>query len=222
MDKDRNEIYMEQDKIVAAWCGRFDDINKTHERLELIIEWYNAWTIVENNISHFIRHMISRKLQKYLVPKSQITFLKELGSNTNVFQDYGWKNTGTLFKNHMLSYLIEYLREEIDVETKEDGTIVKRRYGIERIPDIMAMTEMANYNDGVNVDRLVALAALISFAKVQQASRGYRKRIEHINQKPLQKSDNLFKLSSSAFRHIGKSSSSSGTNLSRNPFKNIR
>jgi hypothetical protein len=222
IDKDRSEIFMEQDKIVAAWCGRFDDINKTHERLELIIEWYNAWTIVENNISHFIRHMMSRKLQKYLVPKSQITFLKELGSNTNVFQDYGWKNTGTLFKNHMLSYLIEYLREEIDVETKEDGTIVKRRYGIERIPDIMAMTEMANYNEGVNVDRLVALAALISFAKVQQASRGYRKRIEHINQKPLQKSDNLFKLSSSAFRHIGKSSSSSKTNLPRNPFKNIR
>jgi hypothetical protein len=122
----------------------------------------------------------------------------------------------------MLSYLIEYLREEIDVETKEDGTIVKRRYGIERIPDIMAMTEMANYNDGVNVDRLVALAALISFAKVQQANRGYRKRIEHINQKPLQKSENLFKLSSSAFRHIGKSSSSSGMKLSRNPFKNIR
>ena len=38
-------------KIVAAWCGRFDDINRTHERLELIIEYYNAWTLVENNIS---------------------------------------------------------------------------------------------------------------------------------------------------------------------------
>lgn len=222
IDKDRSEIFMEQDKIVAAWCGRFDDINKTHERLELLIEWYNAWTIVENNISHFIRHMMSRKLQKYLVPKSQITFLKELGANTNVFQDYGWKNTGTLFKNHMLSYLIEYLKEEIDVETKEDGTIVKRRYGVERIPDIMAMVEMENYQDGVNVDRLVALAALISFAKVQQASRGYRKRVEHINQKPLQKSENLFKLSNSPFRHIGKGSSSSGMKPSRSPFKNIR
>jgi hypothetical protein len=29
------ETYIEQDKIVAAWCGRFDDINKTHQRLEL-------------------------------------------------------------------------------------------------------------------------------------------------------------------------------------------
>ena len=45
------ETYIEQDKIVAAWCGRFDDITKTHQRLELIIEWYNAWTLIENNIS---------------------------------------------------------------------------------------------------------------------------------------------------------------------------
>ena len=58
------EHFIEKDKIVAAWCGRYDDINKTHEQLELIIEWYNAWTIVENNISLFIQYMISRKKQK--------------------------------------------------------------------------------------------------------------------------------------------------------------
>jgi hypothetical protein len=219
---DSTETFIEQDKIVASWCGRFDDINKTHERLEMLIEWYNAWTVVENNISHFIRHMISRRLQKYLVPKSQISFLKDLGSNTNVFQEYGWKNTGTLFKNHMLSYLIEYLKEEIDQEVKEDGTIVKRKYGIERIPDLMAMVEMENYDDGVNVDRLVSLGALISFAKVQQANRGYRKRVDRIDKKPLQKSDNLFKLNNSPFRHIGTGSPSSKMRPSRNPFKNIR
>ena len=53
------EHFIEKDKIVAAWCGRYDDINKTHEQLEMIIEWYNAWTIVENNISLFIQYMIS-------------------------------------------------------------------------------------------------------------------------------------------------------------------
>lgn len=219
---DTTETFIEQDKIVASWCGRYDDINKTHELLEMIIEWYNAWTIVENNISHFIRHMISRKLQRYLVPKNQISFLKDLGSNTNVFQEYGWKNTGTLFKSHMLSYLIEYLREEIDQEIKEDGTIVKRKYGIERIPDIMAMIEMENYQEGVNVDRLVALAALISFAKVQQANRGYRKRVDRIDGKPLEKSDNLFKLTNSPFRHMGMGSSRGMGRVPRSPFKNIR
>ena len=214
--------YTESDKIVCAWCGRFYDINKTHERLELIIEWYNAWTIVENNISHFINHMIQRKKQKYLVPKNQILFLKDLGSNTNVFQDYGWKNTGTLFKSHMLSYLIEFLKEEIYHETKDDGTIVKTTYGVERIPDIMAFVEMENYGDGVNVDRLVSLAALISFAKVQQANRGYKKRVDNIGSKDLHKSNNLYKLVTSPFRHIGQKNFNSKIRPPRSPFKNIK
>ena len=170
------ETYIEQSKIVAAWCGRFDDINKTHSRLELIIEYYNAWTVIENNISLFIQYMISRKKQKYLVPKSQIMFLKDLGSNRNVFQEYGWKNTGTLFKAHLLSYAIEFVSEELDQETKDDGTVVRTTYGIERIPDPMLIKEMQEYADGVNVDRLVSFAALVSFMKIQESNRGYTKR----------------------------------------------
>ena len=219
------ETYIEPDKIVAAWCGRFDDINKTHQRLETIIEWYNAWTVIENNISLFIQYMISRKKQRYLVPKSQIMFLKDLGSNNSVYQEYGWKNTGTLFKNHLLSYAIEYTKEELDVETKSDGTIVRTKYGIERIPDIMLLKEMAAYSDGVNVDRLVAFCSLVAFMRIQQANRGYAKRvIMDDTAKNLQKSENLFKLNSSPFRHMGRTagSSSGGQNIRRSPFKNIK
>lgn len=213
--------YTESDKIVAAWCGRFDDINRTHERLEMMIEWYKAWTIVENNISHFINYMIQKKKQKYLVPKNQILFLKDLGSNTNVFQEYGWKNTGTLFKSHMLSYLIEFLKEEIYHETKDDGTIVKTVWGVERIPDIMAFVEMENYDDGVNVDRLVSLAALIAFAKVQQANRGYKKRVDQMTPKNLQKSNNLYKVSYSPFKNIGMGNKNSNQRPLRSGFKNL-
>ena len=219
------ETYIEPDKIVAAWCGRFDDINKTHQRLETIIEWYNAWTVIENNISLFIQYMISRKKQKYLVPKSQIMFLKDLGSNNSVYQEYGWKNTGTLFKAHLLSYAIEYTKEELDVETKSDGTIVRTKYGIERIPDIMLLKEMGAYSDGVNVDRLVAFCALVAFMRIQQANRGYAKRVIMDDAaKNLQKSENLFKLNSSPFRHMGRTSGSSsgGQNVKRSPFKNIK
>lgn len=222
IDTDQSSTVVEHDKIVAAWCGRFDDITKTHERLEMIIEWYNAWTVVENNVSLFIQYMIGKRKQRYLVPKDQMLFLKDLGSNKNVFQDYGWKNTGTLFKANMLSYLIEFLKEEIDVETKTDGTIVRTTYGIERIPDPMAMVEMQSYTEDLNVDRLVSLAALIAFAKVQQANRGIRKRVEILDKKHLQKSENLYKLNNSPFRHIGMGSGSFGKRPPRNPFKNIR
>jgi len=217
------ETYIEQGKIVAAWCGRYDDINQTHKQLELIMEWYNAWTLVENNISLFIQYIISRRKQRYLVPKSQIMFLKDLGSNANVFQEYGWKNTGTLFKAHLLSYAIEFTKEELDQELKADGTVVRTTYGIERIPDPMLIKEMREYADGVNVDRLVSFAALVSFMKIQESNRGYTKRtIMDDTAKNLQKSENLFKLNKSPFRHMGHGGNSVNTGFKRSAFKNIK
>jgi hypothetical protein len=217
------ETYIEQGKIVAAWCGRYDDINRTHQMLELIIEWYNAWALVENNISYFIQYMISRKKQRYLVPKSQILFLKDLSANGNVYQEYGWKNTGTLFKAHMLSYAIEYTKEELDIETKPDGTIVRTKYGIERIPDPMLIREMQEYADGVNVDRLVSFAALVSFMKIQESNRGYLKRqITDDSAKNLQKSENLFKLNKSPFRHMGNGIKNTMGGFRKSAFKNFK
>lgn len=196
------ETYLEHEKIVASWCGRFDDLKRTHERLELLIEMYNAWTIIENNISLFIQYMISKRKQKYLVPKDQIMFLKELSANANVYQEYGWKNTGTIFKTNLLSYGIDYLTEELDHETKPDGTIVKTVYGIERIPDIMLLREMAAYVDGLNVDRLIAFTSLVTFAKIQYSNKGYSKRREQ-EDGSLQKPSNYAKLSIRPFRNIG-------------------
>jgi hypothetical protein len=220
---DKITNYVDRDKIVATWCGRFDDINKTHERLELLIEYYNAWTIVENNVSLFIQYMISQRKQKYLVPKDMILFLKELGANKSVYQDYGWRNTGTIFKTNLLSYGIQFLQEELDIETETDGTITKIHYGIERIPDPMLLKEMLAYEDGVNVDRLVTFCALAAFAKVQQSNRGLQKRVEVENDK-LENSQKFSKLSMrSPFRHMGNPGSNvGGMNKPRSAFKNLK
>ena len=216
------EHFIEKDKIVASWCGRYDDINKTHEQLELIIEWYKAWTIIENNISLFIQHMIARKKQKYLVPKQQILFLKDLGSNRTVYQEYGWKNTGTLFKSHLISYAIEFIREQIDEETDNKGEIIDITLGVERIPDIMLLKEMMAYFPGLNVDRLVAFSALIAFAKVQQSNRGYAKRTERDDDN-LEKSKNLYKLKYNPFRNLGKNTGLvSNKRIKKFPFKNFK
>ena len=219
VEADTVNSYVEGDKIVASWCGRFDDIKQTHERLENIIEFYNAWTLVENNVSLFIQYMMMKRKQKYLVPKDQILFLKEITSNKAVYADYGWKNTGTLFKSHLLSYAIEYLQEKLDEEIDEDGNIVRTKFGVERIPDIMLLREMQAYRDGLNVDRLVAFSALVAFAKIQQTNRGYVKRVIRDDGK-LEKSDKLSKFNNSPFRHMGKSVLPVG--MKRSPFKNFK
>ena len=215
------EQFIEKDKVVAAWCGRFDDINKTHERLEMIIEWYNAWTLVENNISLFIQHMIARKKQRYLVPKQQILFLKDLGSNRTVYQEYGWKNTGTLFKSHLISYAIEFLREVIDEETDVNGVVINQTLGVERIPDPMLIKEMLAYYPGLNVDRLVAFGALIAFVRIQQSNRGYSKRRES-EDNSLVNSEKFSKLKYSPFKNIGTKKSNNRSRPSRSGFKNYK
>ena len=218
------ETFIEKDKIVASWCGRYDDINKTHEQLEMIIEWYKAWTIVENNISLFIQHMIAKRKQKYLVPKQQVLFLKDLGSNRTVYQEYGWKNTGTLFKNHLISYAIEYIREAIDEELDDNGEVISQTFGIDRIPDPMLLTEMSQYYPGLNVDRLVAFSALVAFAKVQQSNRGYLKRKEQDKSaNNLDNSRNLYKLSMNPFKNLGRGKKNMGSKkFKKSPFKNIK
>jgi hypothetical protein len=218
--------HFERDAIVASWCGRFDDLQKTHERLEMMIEWYNAWTLVENNVSLFIQYMISKRKQKYLVPKDQIPFLKELSSNANVFSTYGWKNTGTLFKTHLISYGIQFLQEELDIQTSTEGEVMKTHYGVERIPDPMLLEEMKQYQPGLNVDRLVSFCALVAFAQIQQNNRGRTTRVEITTDK-LENTQKLSKLSMrSPFRHMGSNLGSlnkSALNAPpRNAFKNIK
>jgi len=219
----KSETFVEGDKIVCSWAGRFDDINDTHKRLELIIKWYSAWTLVEANVSLFILYMISNRLQKYLVPKSEMVFLKELGYNKTTHQEYGWKNTGTIFSRNLLTYLIEFLKEKVYEETNDAGDVIKTTFGITRVPDFMALEEMSQYEHGLNVDRLIALSALISFVKLQNANKGYIKKIETEDNKHLENSDKIYKFNRSApFKNLGTGKSAFGKNKNRNPFRRMK
>jgi len=218
-----SKTYIEGDKVVCTWAGRFDDINKTHERLELIIEWYMAWTLVEANVSLFIVHMIAQRKQKYLVPKSEMVFLKEHSSNMTTFQEYGWKNTGELFIKNLLPYLIAFLKEEIYFETDVEGNKINIVYGITRIPDTMAHEEMLQYEHGLNVDRIINLSALVAFVKLQTANKGYKKRIETEDRDYLDNSDKMYKLNTrSPFKNIGHGNSSAIKKQNRSPFRKLR
>lgn len=212
--------FLEEGKLVAEWCGRFDDPQKNHERCELLIELYNAWTVVENNVTNFIQHMIEKHKQKYLVPADQMFFNKDLSSSGNVYQKYGWTNNGKTFTEHFLNYAVDFCKEELKHETKTDGTIVKTTYGIERIPSIMLLKEMEAYTDGLNVDRLVSWAALVAFSKMQRANRGYKKIVENLDKKKADKPD--YSHVSTPFRHMGNPKTTGGPKIVRNPFKNIR
>jgi hypothetical protein len=221
----RGHTHIEGDKLVCAWAGRYDDVNDTHKELEHIIRWYNAWTIVEINVSLFVLHMVHHNLQRYLVPKNQMVFLKELGHNKGTHQEYGWKNTGNIFDANLLTYLIKFIKEKIHEETDNNGTVIETTFGLQRIPDLMACEEMLQYEPGLNVDRLISLAALISFVYIQRANTGYKKRVETEKQDIFDKSDKISNLNKTRtpFNNFGGNRSrGSMKGPSRNPFKNLK
>lgn len=172
-----NKTYIEGDKLVAEWVGRYDDVNDTNEQMSLLIEYYNAWGISERNKPSLNTHMRLKNRQKYLASADEMLF--DADSSQEPSKYYGWvKGTGTWSK--IIRYGIEALSEELeDAWTDEDtGIITPTRYGVERIPFINLLREMQSYQEGVNADRIVAYCALITFAKLQQAKQRSLKRVE--------------------------------------------
>lgn len=173
--------FMEGDKLVCEWVGRYDDPNETNENLSLIIEYYNAWGISENNKTSFNNYMILKKRTRHLAMASEMLFDKELGLTQNVSQKFGWSKTGSneggIWKK-LLEYGVNFLSEELGEDRDAEGKVIKVRYGVERIPFIWLLKEMQAYQSKGNYDRLISYCALIAFAKIQQAAQGIKKRVE--------------------------------------------
>lgn len=187
VSEEGTEAYVMQPQLVACWTGRLENVDKTNERAMLLAEWYNARIICENNISTFINHAIKHKQSHRLMTKNELLFLKELNYNNTVMQEYGWRNTGDLFRNHMVSYLIQFMKEEAGEEPlpmkekAEDGTmrtVTRKVYGVERIPDALLLDEIDGFENDKNTDRLVAVAALVTYLYIRTANYGYQKMVE--------------------------------------------
>lgn len=220
----KTEIVQEGDKIVCVWTGRYDQIEDTHEQLIKIILWYKAWTLVENNVSLLIDEMKRRNLQRYLVPKQQFQFGKEFESQQSThFYEYGWRNTGDIFERILKNYLLKFLTEIIYKDVDDEGNVIKIIKGIVRVKDVMALKEMMAYFKGLNVDRLITLAALVTFVKLQESHK--RGNLSHVNQtedeENLENSIKNSNLKTSPFKNVG-SSNHTGYRKKGNIFNKLR
>jgi hypothetical protein len=150
---------------VAWYTGRMDDLKQTNTIGELLIRFYNAFTVCESNSQTFINHMQQKNLQRFLATKADIPFLGELGANKDVHKQYGVHMT-QMIKNYILSNIKEYISDELDYVTKDDGSRMRTIYGVERIQDVALLEEIKQYVDGLNVDRIIAFGLAQSMAKV--------------------------------------------------------
>ena len=151
-----------QDMFVASYCARPDKKETWEEQARLLIKYYNARTLCENDDMSFIEYMKAKGDAHYL--ERQPNWLKEVIPNTTVNREFGIHRSAQKIINYLHSCLKSYMEEPIHVEKDNEGNIIKEILGVNKIFDPMLLEEIIQYNDEGNFDRIIAAELAIAQA----------------------------------------------------------
>lgn len=151
-----------QDMFVASYVARPENKDIWEEQARLLIKYYNARTLCENDDISFIEYMKAQGDERYL--EKQPTWLKEIVPNTTVSRDYGIHRSSEKIRDYLHTCLKKYLDIKLIVERDAEGSVIKEHLGVVRIKDTMLLEEIINFNDIDNFDREVAASLAIALA----------------------------------------------------------
>ena len=151
-----------QDMFVASYCARPDKKETWEEQARLLIKYYNARTLCENDDISFIEYMKAKGDAHYLEKQPQ--WLMEVVPNTTVKREYGIHRSAQKVIDYLHNCLKKYMEETIYKETDDAGNVVKEVTGVSKIFDPVLLEEIIQYNDQGNFDRIVAAELAIAQA----------------------------------------------------------
>ena len=151
-----------QDMFVASYCARPEKKEIWDEQARLLIKYYNARALVENDEVSFIDYMIAKGDAHYL--EKQPDWLKEVVPNTTVRRDYGIHRSAEKIRDFLHTCLKKYLEEPIFIEKDENGNTIREILGVTKIFDPVLLEEIIQYNDDDNFDRVIAAELAIAQA----------------------------------------------------------
>ena len=152
-----------QDMFVASYCARPDKKDTWEEQARLLIKFYNARTLCENDDISFIEYMKAKGDAHYL--EKQPDWLKEIVPNTTVSREYGIHRSADKIRDFLHTCLKKYLEEELVTEKDDQGNITRQIVGIHRVFDPVLLEEVIQYNDKEgNFDRIIAAELAIAQA----------------------------------------------------------
>lgn len=152
-----------QDMFVASYCARPDKKEQWDEQARLLIKYYNARTLCENDEMSFIEYMKS-KGDAHLLEK-QPDWIKEIVPNTTVSREYGVHRSSDKIRDFLHTCFKKYMEEELIVEKDDKGNTTRVVIGVNRILDPVLLDEVINYNEKEgNFDRVIAAELAIAQA----------------------------------------------------------
>ncbi len=151
-----------QDMFVASYVARPDNKDHWNEQARLLIKYYNARTLCENDDISFIEYMKSKGDAHYL--ERQPEWLKEIVPNTTVKREYGIHRSAQKIIDYLHTCLKKYMENPIFVEKNEEGKVIREVLGVSKIFDPVLLEEVIQYNDQDNFDRIIAAELAIAQA----------------------------------------------------------
>ena len=151
-----------QDMFVASYCARPDKKETWEEQARLLIKYYNARALCENDDISFIEYMKSKGDAHYLEKQPQ--WLLEVIPNTTVKREFGIHRSAQKIIDYLHTCLKRYMEDVIYSEKDDEGKITKEVTGVSKIFDPMLLEEIIQYNDEGNFDRIVAAELAIAQA----------------------------------------------------------
>jgi len=151
-----------QDMFVASYCARPDKKETWEEQARLLIKYYNARALCENDDISFIEYMKSKGDAHYL--EKQPEWLKEIVPNTTVKRDYGIHRSAAKIIDYLHTCLKKYMESPIFVEKDAEGKVIREVLGVSKIFDPVLLEEIIQYNDQGNFDRIIAAELAIAQA----------------------------------------------------------
>jgi len=151
-----------QDMFVASYCARPEKKETWEEQARMLIKYYNARTLCENDEISFIDYMIAKGDSHYL--EKQPTWLQEIVPNTTVHRDFGIHRSAEKIRDFLHGCLKKYSEEVLYEEKDDDGLIISQTKGMAKIFDPVLLEEMIQYNETGNFDRIIAAELAIALA----------------------------------------------------------
>ena len=151
-----------QDMFVASYVARPDKKERWEEQARLLIKYYNARTLCENDDISFIEYMKAKGDERYL--EKQPEWLREIVPNTTVSREYGIHRSAEKVRDYLHSCLKKYMEEVVYEERDEEGNITRQVLGVYKIFDTLLLEEIIKYNEDDNFDRVVAAELAIAQA----------------------------------------------------------
>jgi len=151
-----------QDMFVASYCARPDKKETWEEQARLLIKYYNARTLCENDDISFIEYMKAKGDAHYLEKQPQ--WLMEIVPNTTVKREYGIHRSSQKIIDYLHTCLKKYMEEVIFKDKDENGNVIREVMGVHKIFDPVLLEEIIQYNDQGNFDRIIAAELAIAQA----------------------------------------------------------